>query len=255
MRFLVSANGIVACFWVALLVALAACFAAPIVFAQTQGFGSGTVCSDSANLLPLAQELASPAKDKSPAAVRHTLEQVEAQAYPEIEDKDLRVGTFRSKSTYFETRFSFSRFFFFRRMRYFVDVNPELFASDAPADGVCAILAHELAHVADLSHGNRFRLFRLVRMLSTGYTIRLERKADLEAIRRGFGPALVSYRNWVYVHVPPAKMEEKKRNYFSPQEIATIQELARANPQLFDYWKRKVPLNEKEIEDSAAATK
>jgi hypothetical protein len=140
-------------------------------------------------------------------------------------------------------------------MHYFVEVNPELFSRNAPADGVCAILGHELAHVADLSHGNRIRLFRLVRLVSRGYTIRFERRADLDAIRRGFGDGLVSYRNWVYNNVSPAKAEEKKRNYFTPQEINTIQEMTRTKPQLFDYWKHKVPLNESEIETSSMKDK
>jgi hypothetical protein len=106
-----------------------------------------------------------------------------------------------------------------------------------------------------LSHGNRIRLFRLVRLLSSRYTVRFERRADLEAIRRGFGAGLIDYRSWVYNNIPPSKIEQKKRNYFSPQEITAILDLTRANPQLFDYWKRKVPLNESEIVASAAARK
>jgi len=116
-------------------------------------------------------------------------------------------------------------------------------------------MAHELAHVSDLSRGNRFRMFGMVRLLSSGYMARFERKTDLEAIRRGFGPGLINYRNWLYAHTPPEKVARKKRNYFSPEEINKILELSRGNPQLFDYWNRKVPLNEREIEASAAASK
>jgi hypothetical protein len=32
-----------------------------------------------------------------------------------------------------------------------VEVNPALFQEQAPADGVCAILAHELVHIVSLS--------------------------------------------------------------------------------------------------------
>jgi hypothetical protein len=229
---------------------LSAFFAAANTNAQTPGVSSA-VCTDNVNLAPLSQELASGVNDKSPVAVRQTLEQVEARAYPEVQSKDLRLRTFHSKSDYFRTRFSLPRFFFFLPMRYFVEVNPELFTRGAPADGVCAILGHEMAHVADLSHGNRIRLFRLIKLLSSGYTIRFERRADLEAIRRGFGPELIAYRNWVYNNIPPAKVPEKKRNYFSPPEITVILELTRTNRQLFDEWKRTVPLNQAEIEASA----
>lgn len=221
--------------------------------AQTTANFSSTVCADSARLAPLVQELASPAKDSSLAAVRGLVGTISAAAYPELASKEIRLKAFHSDSDYFRTRFSVSRFLFFQRMRYFVEVNPELFSRNAPPDGVCAILGHELAHVADLSHGNRIRVFRLVRLASRAYTARFERRADLDAIRRGFGDGLISYRNWVYKNVSPAKAEEKKRNYFTPQEIARIEDLARARPELFDYWKRKVPRNENEIEVSAAA--
>lgn len=229
--------------------------AASNVCAQAQGNSPGALCSDKEKLAPLSQELASPAKDNSFVAVSSLVETISDTAYPELAGKEIQLRPFHSASDYFRTRFSISRFLFFRRMHYFVEVNPELFSRNAPPDGVCAILGHELAHVADLSHGNRIRLFRLVRLVSRGYTVRLERRADLEAIRRGFGDGLVSYRNWVYSNVSSAKAEEKKRNYFTPQEIIKIQELTRTKPELFDYWKRKVPLNESEIEASATANR
>ena len=223
--------------------------------AQTQAPAPATVCEDTAKLSPLSQELSSTTKDATNAGIRGVLGEIQTQAYPELAKKEIRLGTFHGKSDYFKTGFSLWRFFLFQRMRYYVKVNPEVFARDAPANGVCAILGHEMAHVVDLSHGNRIRLFRLVRLLSSSYTVRFERRADLEAIRRGFGPGLIVYRNWVYKNIPPSKLEQKKRNYFSPQEIILILDLAHANPQLFESWKHKVPLNQAEIEASASAKK
>jgi len=243
--------------WSCSALVLATAFVVSNVRAQTPVNPGDAYCSDSVKLALLSQALASSAgaQDISYAAVRGMIGGISAAAYPELAGREIQLRPFHSASDYFRTRFSVSRFLFFQRMHYFVEVNPELFSRNAPADGVCAILGHELAHVADLSHGNRIRLFRLVRLASRGYTVRFERRADLDAIRRGFGGGLISYRNWVYKNVPVAKAEEKKRNYFTPQEIAKIQELAKSNPQLFDYWKRKVPLNEGEIESSAAAHK
>jgi hypothetical protein len=40
-----------------------------------------------------------------------------------------------------------------------IEVNPALFQEQAPADGVCAILALELVHIVCLSQGNRIRRF------------------------------------------------------------------------------------------------
>jgi hypothetical protein len=134
-------------------------------------------------------------------------------------------------------------------MRYFIDVNPSLFHGQAPAEGICAVLAHELAHVVSLSQGNRIRRFGLVRLLSHGYTAKFERGTDLEAIHRGYGDGLKSYRTWVYTHIPPEKLAEKRRNYFSPEEIAAIQVELQAQPELLVQWRRQVPENLAAIEN------
>src|SRR5436305_9151908 len=120
-------------------------------------------------------------------------------------------------------------------MRYFADVNPAVFQEQAPSDGVCAILAHELVHIVSLSHGNRIRRFGLARLLSKRQTAKFERRADLEAIHRGYGDGLRSYRKWVYVHVSPDKLPQKRRTYFSPEEIGAIQRLLQTRPELFEY--------------------
>jgi hypothetical protein len=169
-------------------------------------------------------------------------------SYPELTHVDLRVRSFRSQSDYFRTRFSLSRFLLPMRMRYFVDVNPALFQEQAPSEGVCAILAHELVHVVSLSRGNRIRRLGLVRLLSKGQTTKFERRADLEAIHRGYGDGLKSYREWVYVHIPPSKLQEKRRNYFSPEEIAAIEKKLLEQPDLFAYWSEHVPMNLRAIE-------
>jgi len=229
--------------------------AASELSAQAQELPTGAVCEDTAKLSTLSTELSSSTHDTTNAGIRSVLGEIQTQAYPELAKKDIGLQTFHSKSDYFKTGFSVWRFFLFQRMRYYVKVNPDVFVRNVPVDGVCAILGHELAHVADLSRGNRIRLFRLVKLLSGRYTVRFERRADLEAIRRGFGPGLIVYRNWVYKNIPPSKLALKKKNYFSPQEISTILDLTQANPQLFEYWKRKVPVNEVEIEASASIRK
>jgi len=173
---------------------------------------------------------------------------VRGTSFSELAHIDLRVRTFRSQSDYLRTRFSFSRFLLFMPMQYFVDVNPALFQEQAPSDGVCAILAHELVHIVSLSRGNRIRRFGLVRLLSKRQTAKFERRTDLEAINRGYGDGLRSYRKWVYAHLSPNKLPEKRRNYFSPEEIGAIQILLQERPELFGYWRRHVPMNLQEIQ-------
>jgi hypothetical protein len=177
------------------------------------------------------------------------IQEVRGASFPELVHLDLRVRTFHSQADYFRTRFSLSRFLLLMRMRYFVDINPALFQGQAPYDGVCAILAHELVHVVSLSRDNRIRRFGLVRLLSKRHTAKFERGADLEAIHRGYGDGLKSYRGWVYAHVPPSKLQEKLHNYFSPEEITAIQKKLLERPDLFGYWSKHVPVNLQEIQN------
>jgi len=182
-----------------------------------------------------------------PAATDKIVRDLRSQSFPELARLDLRTGTFRSQSDYFRTRFSLTRFFFPLRMRYFVEVNPALFIQQAPADGVCSILAHELVHVVALSHGNRIRRFGLARLLSKSYTAQFERKTDLEAIHRGYGAGLKSYRTWVYTHIPAAKVTEKQRIYFSPEEIEEVQKRLQENPSLLASWQKHAPASLPEL--------
>jgi len=178
------------------------------------------------------------------------IREVKANSFPELMHVDLRVRAFHSQSDYFRTRFSLSRFLLLMRMRYFVDVNPALFQQQVPSDGVCAILAHELVHVVSLSRENRIRRLGLVGLLSKRRTMKFERGADLGAIHRGYADGLKSYRGWVYAHIPPRKLQEKLRNYFSPAEIAEIQEKLNDHPNLFGCWSRHVPMNLQEIRNT-----
>jgi len=178
------------------------------------------------------------------------IREVKANSFPELMHVDLRVRAFHSQSDYFRTRFSLSRFLLLVRMRYFVDVNPALFQQQVPSDGVCAILAHELVHVVSLSRGNRIRRFGLVGLLSKRRTMKFERGADLGAIHRGYADGLKSYRGWVYAHIPPRKLQEKLRNYYSPAEIEEIQKKLNDHLDLFAYWSKHVPMNLQEIRNT-----
>jgi|SRR5579864_465747 len=182
------------------------------------------------------------------STVSTVIQEVQRTSFPELAHVDLRVRIFRSHADYFRTRFSFSRFLLFMPMQYFTDVNPALFQEQAPSDGVCAILAHELVHIASLSRGNRVRRFSLVRLLSKRQTAKFERRTDLEAIHRGYGDGLKSYREWVYAHIPSDKLPEKRRNYFSPEEIGAIQIFLEKQPKLFEFWRAHVPMSLREIQ-------
>lgn len=182
-----------------------------------------------------------------PAETNKIVANLRTQSFPELARIDLGTRTFHSQSDYFRTRFSLARFFFPAHMRYFIEVNPALFGQQPPTDGVCSVLAHELVHVVALSHGNRIRRLSLVRLLSKDFTEQFERKTDLEAIHRGYGDGLKDYRTWVYTHIPANKVREKRRNYFSPEEIEEIQRRLRENPSHLASWQKHAPVNIQEL--------
>lgn len=174
------------------------------------------------------------------------VKEVIASSYPELKGSAIRIKPFRSGSDYFKTRFGIPQYFF-GRMRYLMYVNPRVFDLQAPEAGVRAIIAHELAHVLYFKGRNRLRLLGLVRLTSKRYSAKFERRADLKAISLGYGGGLKEYRQWLYRNVAASRLAEKRRNYFSPEEIDAILSATRARPELLDYWVKHVPLSLNQI--------
>jgi hypothetical protein len=131
-------------------------------------------------------------------------------------------------------------------LHYVIFVNPEVFRRSAPEDGIRAILAHELAHILYYKRKNRFQLLGLTGLTDKSFTAKFERKADLEAIARGWGEGLKAYRKWLYENIPPKEVNAKKRDYFSPEEIDLMLRILREKPGMIDVWRKRVPRN---IED------
>lgn len=186
-------------------------------------------------------------------AVRKTtefIEEIVKSSYPEIKLKKIRVKTFESKTAFFKARFSIARYLTFQRMRHLVFVNPNVFLANAPEDGMRSIIAHELGHVKYYTEKNRIQLLGLSRLSSGGFTRKFERRADLDAISRGYGAGLIKYRVWLYKNIPQGSIEGKKRRYFSPEELKVILEVLREKPEMLDIWRKKVPRNIAEIKNS-----
>jgi hypothetical protein len=151
------------------------------------------------------------------------LRDVQTSSYPELSHKNIQVREFTSRSDFFQARFSIWRFLAGRRMLYVIRVNSGDELLTAPEEGRRAIIAHELAHVSYYADGNRLRLFRLLRLASKGFRERFEKRADVEALRRGYANGLKQYRVWLYQHVAVGALREKQRDYLSPEEIDAIQ--------------------------------
>lgn len=169
------------------------------------------------------------------------------RSFPKIKLAKIRIKTFKSETNFFKARFSFTRFLTFQRMRHLLYVNPEVYRRNAPEDSVKAILAHELAHILYYTKKNRFELLGLASLASNGFSAKFERKADLEAVARGYGEGLIQYRSWLYRNIPSNNISKKKRSYFSPQEIQAMLDVLKVKPEMIDVWRKRVPLNVEEI--------
>jgi len=190
------------------------------------------------------------AQDRARRAIEQTevlLQSVRESSYSELAGIDIQVRSFHSASDYFRTRFSVRSYLTFRRMQFFLEINPLLFALGAPDEAVRAIIAHELEHVLYLSRRSRTRMLSLARLAAPDFTARFERRADLGAIGRGYGPGLIEYRRWLYKNIPPGAVPEKRRDYFSPEEISAIQTILKDRPEKLAYWLKHVPRNLEDI--------
>jgi hypothetical protein len=196
-------------------------------------------------------EVAVPRADGQASAgvnrVEALLQGVRTASFPELSHTDIRVRQFHSKSDYFRTRFSLARYASLQKMHFYLEVNPGVFELGAPEEGIRAIIAHELEHVLYISRRSRIGMLSLVRLASGDYTARFERRADLGAIGLGYGSGLILYRQWLYQNIPAEAVRKKRRDYFSPEEIAEIQSIIQKRPKTLWYWLKHVPLSIEDI--------
>lgn len=171
-----------------------------------------------------------------------------ATSFPVLKNETIKIEAFQSSSDYFKANFSLGRYATFRKMQYKIEVNPAVYVRNAPEDGIKAILAHELAHIVYYRGKNRAQLLGLGKLAADkSFTAKFERKADLEAIAAGYGEGLIAYRKWLYKNIGPEKLEEKRRNYFSPEEIELILQIMKKKPGVINYWRENVPRNLEDI--------
>lgn len=105
--------------------------------------------------------------------------------------------------------------------RYFVEVNPKIFACPPTHDALEAILIHEFEHIRDYNVRSSVEIGILGAKygLSKKYRTKYERQTDEKALYQGFGPGLIQYRLWIYAQLTPEQIRVKKRYYFTPEEI------------------------------------
>ena len=232
----------------ALTLVLAILFLAPPTLRQSAAW-SGRLAKTSPSSVSTALRATTDDTERTALEqARLLLESVRAASYPELKDADIRARLFSSDRDFFRTRFDVARYLAGRTMRFFVEANPKAFELRAPEEGLRAIMAHELGHVYDFTRGTRVRLLGLVRLASKSYNARFERRTDLRAISRGYAKGLAEYRRWLYVNVPAKELAEKRRDYFSPEEIEAVVSIMHSRTEAIGYWLKHAPRNLGEIQ-------
>lgn len=94
------------------------------------------------------------------------VESVRAASYPQLKDVEIAFRPMRSDYIYFESRFTFSSFFFARKLRYMILFNPEVIPRQVPPDGLRAIVAHELPHIDYFNRQSRMGLVNLIQVVT-----------------------------------------------------------------------------------------
>ena len=103
---------------------------------------------------------------------------------------------------------------------YVVRANPALLDDPPSAAAVGAILVHELKHTLDYSLMDTDELtsFGLWYGIAADVS-EYERGTDEYALDLGCANGLKAYREWLYTHIPAEDVEQKRYDYFTPEEI------------------------------------
>jgi hypothetical protein len=210
-------------------------------------------------LLLLAALVASCGRTSSPAPRPPQLRQIEGiidgvrqASFPRLASADITVYDLRCDFDYLQARFTVSSFFT-RKLRYMILFNSDAILRQVPAEGLRAIVAHELAHINYYESQSRMGLVRLVGLLLPSFTTRFERTADLDAIALGYGPGLEIYRKWLYRNIPREAEGEKKRDYYTPEEIEALFQAETKHPGIMGKFRRCIPRNLAEIRQEEGA--
>lgn len=103
---------------------------------------------------------------------------------------------------------------------YTVRANPALLDDPPSASAVGAILVHELKHILDFALMDKDELTSFGLWYGiTDDVSEYERITDEYALALGCAEGLKEYRVWLYDHIPQEDLEEKREDYFTPEEI------------------------------------
>jgi hypothetical protein len=153
-------------------------------------------------------------------AFKREINAVKERYFPDLREVDPEISLFEGGDDFLHASVDFRTVFRAPDERtYRIMVNQRLLDTPPSPVALDAILTHELKHVADYSRlnwpalfwfGMKYELFPIA-----GY----EHKTDEAALANGQACGLIEYRLWLYSHEAGKGLEEKVRDYYSPDEI------------------------------------
>jgi hypothetical protein len=108
-----------------------------------------------------------------------------------------------------------------RERSYLLQHNLRLYDDPPSFRATVAILVHEAQHIVDFSSWDGTQLATWGAWYATTDDISsYERQTDEGALKLGCAEGLSEFRVWLYAHVSPEVAEQKKHDYYTPDEIA-----------------------------------
>lgn len=198
-------------------------------------------------LLPL-NALADVLPEQSLIAER--LQQVRQQSFPELKGTSIQIGRFDESDSFFQSWLDPGQLIQGKWI-YQIDVNQRFLELDCPVAALDAVLAHELSHTLDYHRGGIGGILAILWQLLWQPAV-YERRTDLQAIARGYGPGLILYRQCQYQALTPEQVQGKKLKYYSPEEMTLILDIldlldAPAKQEQIKLWLQNPPLNLEQI--------
>jgi hypothetical protein len=181
------------------------------------------------------------------------LQEIRARSFPELAGQSLYLSTFVASDAFFQSNFEVASLLV-GPVQYVIEVNPRIFALDCPPQAIDAVLAHELSHTLDYHRGGLWGILDILNQLRLYPSlVRYERRTDLQAVFRGYGPGLIAYRHWIYRVIPASDVAAKRQTYFTPEEIQVLlgilaeAEALGLRSRLETYWLADPPLSLAEL--------
>lgn len=152
--------------------------------------------------------------------VQLILDQLIAESFPELKDKQIRIAGLNKRGGFLASRFELSSLLD-EHLTFILLLNPYIETHPMPPEALKAILAHELIHMVDFTLLPRSELIASFVNILANAELRqnYERSTDLETMELGYADGLKQFRLWLYDQICNNALAEDRLNHHTPEEI------------------------------------